>query len=118
MGLAADHAAFVSFTNTMKQKFDDINGRVNVARGHASTLDGPAFQGGAGSAFKVAFENFLTKAQSLNNALMQNAENLEQVTRQFGNTEEEQLASLRSAGDAITGGGSPAPAPVALNMNT
>ncbi|WP_280366392.1 WXG100 family type VII secretion target [Nocardia wallacei] len=118
MGLSADHAAFVKFTDTMKTKFDDINGRVRVAHDKALSVNNGSFQGLAGSAFQTAFDNFLQKAQAMNHALMQNAENLEQVTKQFGNTEQDQLAALQSAGAAISDGGAPAPTGGALNWNT
>ncbi|MBB5912809.1 uncharacterized protein YukE [Nocardia transvalensis] len=114
MGLSADHAAFVRFKDTMQTKHDEISRLVTGAESSASTLDGPAFKGGAGQMFKQTFQEFLRAANAMNETLMSNATNLEQVTKQFGSTEEDQISQLKAVNGSLPGG---APAP-SLNMGT
>ncbi|NKY50428.1 WXG100 family type VII secretion target [Nocardia vermiculata] len=101
MPFHAEHAELVKFVNDMKTQHDIIGDRIQKAHMHAQSLQGPTFQGGAGKAFQSTFEQFLTSANKMNEALMKNSENLKSAGDQYAQMEEGNLSTLQKTADTL-----------------
>ncbi|MGA4785922.1 hypothetical protein A5780_30805 [Nocardia sp. 852002-20019_SCH5090214] len=89
-----------AFAQEMEKKHQDIAGMIQAAHGNATDLQGPAFQGGAGKAFQATFEQFLTAANKMNDALLQNSENLKSAGSKYAEMEEQNLSHLQQSANS------------------
>ncbi|AHH15780.1 ESAT6-like protein [Nocardia nova SH22a] len=96
MPFHADAQQLAGFVQKMQDKHDAIGRMITNAHNHATTLQGPAFQGGAGTAFQNTFEQFLTSANKMNEALMQNSQNLKSAGAKYAEMEEQSLGDLKN----------------------
>ncbi|MEU6561111.1 WXG100 family type VII secretion target [Nocardia nova] len=94
MPFHADAQQLGSFVQEMQQKHNDISEMIKRAHNHATTLQGNAFQGGAGTAFQNTFEQFLSSANKMNEALMQNSQNLKSAGEKYAEMEQDNLGKL------------------------
>ncbi|WP_227984264.1 WXG100 family type VII secretion target [Nocardia spumae] len=101
MPFHADHEQLASFVREMQEKHDAIGKMITNSHNHATTLQGPAFQGGAGKAFQATFEQFLTSANKMNEALMQNSQNLKSAGEKYAEMEESNLGTLSKSSDSL-----------------
>ncbi|WP_036523104.1 WXG100 family type VII secretion target [Nocardia sp. NRRL WC-3656] len=101
MPFHADAEQLASFVREMQDKHDQIGRMITNAHNHATTLQGPAFQGSAGTAFQNTFDQFLTSANKMNEALMQNSQNLESAGKKYAEMEEGNLSTLQKTSDSL-----------------
>ncbi|MGV9674758.1 WXG100 family type VII secretion target [Nocardia sp. NPDC003482] len=113
MPFHAEAAELERFVQEMNTQHNAIATMINKSSVHAHTLNGAAFQGGAGSAFQATFERFLTAANKMNETLLQNADNLKKVGEQYSQIEQQSLSQLSGVGSNVPDA---APGPGILRM--